>query len=231
MAIVGTGLTGRDIDVTDVRIGLNGSSNSVSKFVDLGSTSNVANVNLKLDAWVLPFLNVYALLGYVQNESRTHALVTIPRPGPIPGTRQVASILTTELDGTIGGLGVTAAGGYKDLFVALDCNFIQSDLGFDDKFHALIASSRIGWNGQFREVPTQLWIGAGYWDTAATAKGHSDIPGIGRFDFEADQRPVKYWMYDVGGMVAFSKRWQLFADFGTDFAGGYVFAFGPTLRF
>ena len=231
VTLVGTGLTGRDIEVTDVRIGLNGSSSSVSRFVDIGSTSNVANVNLKLDAWLLPFLNVYALFGYLKNETRTHALVTVPRPGPIPGVRQTETIIDTSLDSFIGGLGVTAAGGYKQFFAVADLNFVQTDLGFDDKFHALIASARTGWNGAVREVPTQIWVGAGYWDTAATAKGHSDVPGFGTFTFEADQRPVKYWMYDVGGMVAFSKRWQLFADFGTDFAGGYVFAFGPTLRF
>ena len=35
----------------------------------------------------------------------------------------------------------------------------------------------------------------------------------------------------VGGMVAFSKRWQVFVDVGTDFDAGWVFAVGPTLRF
>jgi hypothetical protein len=45
----------------------------VSNFVDLGSTSQVFNANLKFDTWVLPFLNVYALVGYVHNNSTTHA--------------------------------------------------------------------------------------------------------------------------------------------------------------
>lgn len=231
VALVATGLTGRNIEVTDVRVGLNGSPSSVSKFVNLGTTSNVVNANLKLDAWLLPFLNVYMLLGYVHNDSTTHALVTVPRPGPIPGTRKTETDITTELDGFVGGLGATLAGGYRDFFMVADCNYDQIDMGFDDKFHALIASGRAGWNGAVREVPVQLWVGAGYWDTAATAKGHSDIAGVGQLEFEADQRPVKYWLYDVGGMVSFNKRFQIFVDFGTDFAGGYVIAVGPTVRF
>ncbi|HXZ86685.1 MAG TPA: hypothetical protein VEI82_14470, partial [Myxococcota bacterium] len=230
-ALVMTGLKGRDITVTDLRLGLNGNQHSVSRFVNLGSTSDVVNANLKLDLWLLPFLNLYTLLGYVHNESTTHALVTVPRPGPIPGTRTVAANLPTVLDGFIGGLGATLAGGYKQLFAVADCNYDQIDMGFDDTFHALIASGRAGWNGRIREVPTQFWVGAGYWNTAATAKGHTDIAGVGRFEFEADQRPVRYWMYDLGGQFSFSKQFQLFIDVGTDFAGGYVFAAGPTLRF
>ncbi|HTO70871.1 MAG TPA: hypothetical protein VMR31_13505 [Myxococcota bacterium] len=231
VALVGTGLKGREIDVTDVRVGLEGAPRSVSRFIDLGSKSDVVNANLKLDVWLLPFLNLYALLGYVRNQSTTHALVTVPRPGPLPGTRTVSTSIQTNLDGAIGGLGATLAGGYKELFVVADCNYDQIDMGFDDSFHALIASVRGGWNGYIREVPVQFWVGAGYWDTAATAKGHADLAGGQTLVFEADQRPVKYWMYDLGGQFNFSKRWQLFIDVGTDFNGGYVFAAGPTFRF
>jgi hypothetical protein len=231
VALIGTGLTGRKIEVTDIRVGLNGSPSSVSQFVNLGTTSNVVNANLKLDAWLLPFLNLYMLLGYVHNNSTTHALVTVPRPGPLPGTRRVETDLTTELDGFVGGVGATLAGGYRDVFMVVDCNYDQIDMGFNDTFHALVASARGGWNGRIREVPVQLWVGAGYWDTAATAKGHTNVDGVGRFEFEADQRPEKYWLYDVGGMVSFSKRYPILVDFGTDFAGGFVIAVGPTVRF
>jgi len=230
VALVMTGLKGRDINVTDLRIGLTNAPRSVSRFVDLGSTSNVVNANLKVDVWLLPFLNVYTLFGYVNNSSATHLQVNVPRLGPIPGVRTAQATVDTKLDGFLGGGGATLAGGYKQLFGVLDCNYEQIDMGFDDTFHALIASSRIGWNGKVNEIPMQYWIGAGYWNTAATAKGHVDLPE-GRLVFEADQRPVSYWMYDLGGQISFSRRFQLFIDVGTDFRGGYVFAAGPTWRF
>jgi hypothetical protein len=69
----------RDIEVHDLRIGINGGSlASVSEFVDLGSRSHV-NVGLgRFDVFIFPFLDVYTLLGYVSNESTTTGTVTMP---------------------------------------------------------------------------------------------------------------------------------------------------------
>jgi hypothetical protein len=229
-ALVLTGLGNRAIEVTDVRVGIRNSPQSVSEFLDLGSSSDVFNANLKFDAWILPFLNLYALVGYVHNESHTQARVTLPQPGPQPDL-VFETAIDTELDGFIGGGGLTLAGGYQDFFMVLDCSYIQTDMGFDDDFTALIASVRTGWNGKFGDVPTQLWVGVGNWDTAATAQGHTDLPNGATLVFEADQRPVTKWMYDVGTMVQFSPKWQLIGDIGVDFDGGYYVVVGPTYRF
>jgi hypothetical protein len=231
-AFVITRLGGRKIQVDDLRIGINDEpAQSVSDFADLGSTSDVFNANLKFDAWLLPFLSVYALVGYVHNESDTHLQVTLPKPGPIPGEIQVDKRVPTSLDGVVGGVGMTLAGGHGPFFVVVDANYIQSDLGFDDRFDALIATLRAGWNGKLNDTPVQLWLGAGNWDTAATAKGHVKIDDETTLRFEADQRPKSYWMYDVGSQIEFSKRWQLVLDLGFDFDGGYVAVIGPTYRY
>jgi len=230
-ALVLTRLGGRGIEITDTRIGVEGDPQSVSQFLDLGSTSDVFNANLKLDMWLLPFLNVYGLLGYVHNDSTTHALVSIPRPGPIPGEQEVETEITTDLDGFIGGLGITLAGGYRDFYLVVDCNYVQTDLGFDDAFTALIASVRAGYQGQLGRLPLQLWVGVGNWDTAATAKGHTNLEDGRRLVFEADQEPETPWMYDVGANLELSKRYQLVLDVGFDFNGGYVIVVGPTYRF
>jgi hypothetical protein len=139
--------------------------------------------------------------------------------------------IETELDGVVGGIGMTLAGGYKNFYLVVDCNYDQSDLGFDNDFTALIASVRVGWNGRFGELPLQLWLGVGNWDTAATATGHADLPNGERLVFEADQKPHTNWMYDVGANLEFSKRFQLVLDAGFDFDGGYVLVVGPTYRF
>ena len=57
--------------MSDVRIGLDDGTQSVSDYATLGSSSTVFNGNLRFDTWLLPFLNVYALVGYVHNESAT----------------------------------------------------------------------------------------------------------------------------------------------------------------
>jgi hypothetical protein len=130
--------------VTDLRVGVDGSPpSSVSKVVDLGSESDVFTANLKLDAWILPFLNVYTLLGYVYNESKTNVHVTIPAAGG--GTREFDMNVNTNLDGFVGGGGLTLATGYDDFFMVIDSNYSQTDIGFDDTFQAITASMRAGY--------------------------------------------------------------------------------------
>lgn len=230
--VVFIGLANRDIDVTDVRIGLNGAPpRSVSRFLNLGSTSDVFNANLKLDAWLLPFLNVYLLGGYVYNESTTRANITIPAPGPLPGSLNFTTTVKTTLDGFVGGGGMTLAGGYGDFFLVVDTNYAQTDIGFDNSFRAVVATIRSGWNGRVNDLPLQLWLGAGYWETRNTAEGSTDVPGVGHIKFEADQGPKYPWLYDIGGSLEIRKEFHLFSDVGFDLHGGYLVVVGPTYRF
>ena len=231
-SLVVTGLANREIEVTDVRLDLDGAPVlPQADFVNLGSSSDVFNANLKFDIFVLPFLNVYALLGYVYNESETTAGITLSTPGPGGGDVVFDRTIPTKLDGIIGGLGFALAGGYGNFFLVADASYIQSDLGFDDNFTATIATVRAGYRGTVGTLPLQTWLGVGSWDTAATAVGHTDLPGGIRFTFEADQRPHTKWMYDVGANFEFTKKFQLVADVGFDFEGGYLLVLGPTWRF
>ena len=231
VGVILTGIDDREIDVTDVRIGIEGSTDSVSDYATLGSSSTVFNANLRFDTWLLPFLNVYAIAGYVHNESDTDIHVELPAPGPLPGTVEYDTTVKTELDGMVGGIGTTLAGGWKSFFAVLDYNYVRSDMGFDDDFTAQIVSLRAGWQGKVNGRGLQIWLGVGNWDTAATATGHVDLEDGRRLVFEADQQPHTNWIYDLGGNYMLSKRWQLFADVGTDFNGAYVIVLGPTWRF
>jgi hypothetical protein len=228
--LVLTGIADRQIDVSDVRVGIDGSNQSVSEFATLGSSSTVFNGNLRFDTWLLPFLNVYAIVGYVHNESDTSIHVELPRLGPIPGTIVKDAKVDTSLDGTVGGVGMTLAAGYKSFFMVADYNYSRADLGFDDNFTARIGSLRAGWQGKVGGKSLQTWLGVGNWDTAATATGHVDLDDGRSLTFEADQHPHTQWMYEVGVNVML-KHWQLFADFASDFNGGYALILGPTWRF
>jgi hypothetical protein len=57
------------------------------------------------------------------------------------------------------------AGGYRSVFVLGDLNSSQTDLGFDDRFQALVATVRAGWNGRILDTPVRLWLGGMYWGT------------------------------------------------------------------
>ena len=234
-ALIVTGLYNRTIDVSDVRVGLQNPAESVSEFAQFGAKSNVFNANLKFDAWLLPFLNVYALLGTVKNESTTHIQVRITPPGlpglPPPAPIEFAGTVETDLSGVVGGAGMTLAAGYGPFFIVADVNYIQSDLGFDERFKGKIATVRTGYQGKLSGLPLQLWFGVGNWHTATTVSSSVEIPGAGLLTFEADQAPHTPWMYDVGANVEINKKWQLVADVGNDLVGGWVFVIGPTYRF
>ncbi len=222
----------RDIEVDDLRIGVDGAPvSSVSDYVDLGSTSHVDVALARFDAWLLPFLNLYALLGAIDNESTTRALVTVPLPGPLPGSRTFSLTGDTSLDGVVGGLGLTVAAGYAQFFMMVDANYSQTDIGFDDTFRALVVSTRAGWNGQFGRVPTRIWAGLMYWDTRNVARASIDVPDVGRVSFEADQGPKNPWNPSLGISAALNQHWEGFAEYGFNFDDVKVLATGLTYRF
>ena len=222
----------RDVDVTDVRVGVNGApATSVSDVVTFKARSFVDAAVVKADAWILPFLNLYVLLGYIKSTTDLDVQVTVPRPGPLPGTRQFTIATKAELEGFVGGGGFSLAGGYRQLFAMVDVNYTQTELGFDNRFRALIASGRVGWNGTVGPVPLRLWVGGAFWDTKNTASSTVDVPGVGAVHFEADQEPKRPWNAVVGASAAVHRHMDLFFEYGfnpgdvTFFAGGLTFRF------
>jgi hypothetical protein len=218
----------RDIKVNDLRIGLNGAPpQSVSRFVNLGSTSKVDAAVGRADAWLLPFLDVYGLLGYLRNQSVTEGVVTISTP--IPRTFSFSG--ETSMEGVVAGGGMTLATGFREFFLMADANVSQTDIGFDDAFSALIVSVRTGWNGKIGKVPARLWVGGMYWDTDNTARSTVNVPGTGTVSFEADQGPAHPWNASVGTSFALSKQWEGMLEYGFNFDDVHIFAAGMTFRF
>ena len=222
----------RAIEISDVRVGRNGADpSSVSDFAQLDSDSRVDNLNLKFDVWILPFLNLYAIAGYIWNESTTNIDVTLPPITPGGSPRQFTMSVPTEMTGTVGGLGMTLAGGYGPLFFSADFNVAKADLGFDDRFRAVVTSIRAGWNGKAGSRPLQVWANATDWNTYAEATGTVDDPDGGTLSFEVDQGPAHPYTFGAG--ISYTPRpWlSLAVDSGTDLHGGWYIAVVPVYRF
>jgi hypothetical protein len=222
----------RGIEITDVRVGRNGASpTSVSQYAHLSSSSDVETVNLKLDVWLLPFVNLYGIVGYIWNSSDTRVAVNLPPILPGGQTRARELVVPTRLEGSIGGIGMTLAGGYGPFFMAYDVNAAQADLGFDDRFKAVVASIRGGWFGEVGGRPLRLWINATDWNTFATATGTVADPDGGTLAFEVDQGPAYRYTYGIGGSYTLNPHVEFAADGGTDFHGGWYLALVPVVRF
>ena len=222
----------RDIEITDVRVARNGAQPaSVSDFAQLGARADVNNLNLKADVWILPFVNAYAIVGYIWNESETTIDVTLPPvlPGGSPRTKRVT--VPTTMEGSVGGVGITVAGGYGPFFLIYDVNWAQADLGFDDRFRAVVASVRGGWHGKLKSRPIRAWLGATDWNTFATATGTVPDPDGGTLHFEVDQGPAHRYTYGLGSQYSARPWIEGALDVGTDFHGGWYVALVPVFRF
>lgn len=221
----------RAIEVTDVRIGRNGAPpTSVSHLAQLSSGSKVDNLDLKIDAWILPFLNVYVLGGYLWNESDTRIDVTLPPLVAGGAGREKVLHVPTSIEGSLGGVGMTVAGGYGPFFLTVDANAAQADLGFDDRFKAVVTSARGGWNGKLGRRPFRAWANVTDWNTFATARATVPDPDGGTLAFEADQGPAYRYTYGVGQQYSFTRRWEFATDVGFDAHGGWYLALVPVFR-
>lgn len=222
----------RDIRVDDVRLAVNGGpEQSVSRFLDLGSNSRVNAAIARLDAWLLPFLDIYLLAGYLNNESTSHGVVTLTTEFPRPRTREYEFTVETGLDGVVAGGGVTLATGYRDFFLTVDANYSQTDIGFADRFSALVGSARAGWNGKVDTVPLRVWLGANYWDTDNTARSTVEVPELGTVDFEADQGPRHPWNPTLGVSTTLGRHFDLVAEYGFNFDDVQIVVAGVTARY
>lgn len=222
----------RDIEITDVRVGRNGAApKSVSDFAQLSAHAAVENVNVKLDAWLLPFLNVYAIAGYIWNSSETRIEVSLPPllPGGSERSHEVA--VETSMEGSVAGVGMTLAGGYGPFFLIYDVNLAQADLGFDDRFKAVVSSIRGGWNGTVGSRPFQTWVSVMDWNTFATASGSVADPDGGTLSFQVDQGPAYQYTYGLGAHYTPMPWLELAADAGGDGHGGWYLALIPVFRF
>jgi hypothetical protein len=176
-------------------------------------------------------MSVYGIVGWVHNNSTTHAHVTVPKAPPLTGTWDFETSIPTALDGVVGGGGITLAAGYAEYFLTVDAIYAQTDIGFDDAFKAGVVSVRSGWNGKAGRLPLQAWLGGTYWNTTTIAKGSTDVPGVGHIQFEADQGPVHPSNWDIGTSLWFGKNWQVVADYGFDFHDVHIVTLGAVFRF
>jgi hypothetical protein len=222
----------RDIAISDVSVGRNGAPpQSVSNFAQLAARAEVNNVNVKVDAWLLPFLNLYGIGGYVWNSSQTTINVALPPlvPGGMPRQRTVD--VPTSMTGTVLGLGATLAGGWGPYFLTVDANYIHADLGFDEAFHGVITSIRAGWNGKVNAHPLRAWLVATDWNTFTTVTGTVPDPDGGTLTFVVDQGPAYRYTYGTGAQYSATKWLDVATDIGTDFHGGWYLALIPVVRF
>jgi len=221
----------RDIEVYDVRVTLPGNEPvSISDVASFSVRNKTTLGAIKIDAWILPLLNLYVLAGHTWTDTRLNATVTIDR---ILGNDIVVDLSEdSNVGGPLLGAGATVVAGVGHWFVMADGNYNYSDIKeFDGGIAAWFLSARTGWSGRISWGSWQAWAGAAYLAADRTLTVSDNSSALGTIAVEVDQRPVNPTTLQVGGSLTFGKNWVVMLEIGSNFDDAFVGVFSAGFRF
>ena len=178
--------------------------------------SRVTTTTAKIDAWVLPFLNVYGVAGYVDGETTASGFSV----GGLPP--ELASLLPNSFaiaySGSTYGVGGTLAAGYNQFFASLDANYTESDLDIGDStIEAFVISPRVGITGDLGGLSGALYVGAMYQDVDEQQNGTVKFPIAGvsvPVGYDVISAAKEEWNYLVGANLKASESWNYGIEVG-----------------
>ena len=172
--------------------------------------NDLSHVDIKLDAWVTPFLNVFALLGRMEADTYVDlGGVTLPPELPFSlGTLEV------NYKGTVYGGGFNLFYGTDRWFAALNNTWTDTSLSgdFNSSVSSFTMQPRIGLiRGNWT-----WYVGAMYLDTEESHSGEIDlgIPGAPTIPFAVKLDTLEQWNYAVGMGYVFSPKAHLAFELG-----------------
>jgi len=134
-------------------------------------TSAITNgINIRLDAWILPFLNVYG----IYSETRGQTKVALA-PSFLDGL--YIDVPPANFDATTWGIGSTFVYGWNDYFISLDGNYSKSKSELLDKAVGFfVGSARVGRRVQFDNgMKLSVYMGAMYRNFVNHEKSNGSI--------------------------------------------------------
>jgi len=226
-------------NINDLQVSRGGAAVSINDFVGLHQVETTQSSGIgRLDAWLFPFLSIYAVGGYTAGHME--GLINLP-PVRVLGIPAQALPLNIGYEGPTYGGGGTLAGGFKvsdwrglTLFAVADANYTVTDLDFTDKrlftdtkATAFVFSARVGLRGKVSEtMHAALWMGTMFQDVSEALVGRSADQS---FAFLVVQGPVAPWNALIGGRVEVGRHLDLMVEGGvgtrTSIMGGLGFRF------
>jgi hypothetical protein len=178
--------------------------------------SEVDNYNVRLDAWVFPFLNIYGVVGKVEGEN-TVSGVSVTDNWSVLGSpvKDILDPLKAGVDangfkidyeGDVFGFGAILAGQWGKYWGTIDYNFTQTDLDIiTSEIDTHTISPRIGRLGSLGNVKGSLWIGAMHQAVDEVHNGKINYSGID-VEFNARNEQENEWNFLLGGAAELSER-------------------------
>jgi hypothetical protein len=216
--------------ITGLEVGINGRDKAPFEFVSFDKTiTTTDSLNARVDAWLFPFLNVYATFGPFKGDAALDILIDgdgmlehmgisctgIIQPGlcdSLQGQEILLPIHTTP-SGTSWGVVGVLAGGWKGWFVTIPFNLSRVDLGptFADGGPIITVTPRAGRNFVLGDLGNfAIFAGGNYLDSKLEISGTYRVPVGGEeltFDYTVQQKNKDAWN------LLFGFNWDLNKQF------------------
>lgn len=146
-----------NIEISNLQLGFQNANNDIPltpvELIEFGkNTATIKNVNLRPDLYILPFWDLYAILGYTAGTTSVNLIAP------------VALSTSADFKGYTYGFGSTFSGGVGKYFVVADFNWQWSKLDILDKpASSSLMSYRIGRAFPFKQNKNSnvaFWAGA-----------------------------------------------------------------------
>jgi len=197
----------QDYDIKSLTFALPGVS--LGDPSDIKVTNEVKHYDIQADAWLLPFLNVFGIVGRVGIDTVVD-FSTADIQGLPPGVS--LGQLPVSFNGTVWGAGFTLAYGTQNWFTSVTTVFSKTNTSGDlsSKVKSTAIQPRIGLlrNGW------RFWVGGMYLDTDEKHSGDFTLPFLGAVPFEVELKTQDNWNYVVGAGYEFSDRFNLSFEAG-----------------
>ena len=252
----GIGLTYVKVDqdqlLDNLWVGINGREKVPFEFVSFANASSRNDsALLRLDAWLFPFMNVFAMLGKVDgnapvdivldgNGMLDHLEITCSGFPPDPLCNLLGDqtytlpTINVSFSGEAYGIGTVLAGGWNNWFVTVPFSFTYADLdGKDIEGLVYTVTPRFGRVFNLGSKGNlALFAGGNYLKTELTVEGQVSTPdGLIVIDYTIEQSNKDRWNLLLGYNWDFNKRWAWTLEYDGFIGSREAFITSVTRRF
>ena len=170
--------------------------------------NEVTQIGLKADVWLFPFLNAYALAGFIDGETEVDFRELPPAAAPVLGLLDHG--LDVDYAGFVYGVGGTLVWGVGPAFAALNGVMMRTDLDEEASVEAYVLRPIIGVSAG----KCSFWSGAMYQKTQEDHEGSIGIPGLGAVDYDLELEEKEPWNGLIGASCRISRHWGVETECG-----------------
>ena len=218
--------------------GLPGGLDDILSIKGSEAVQDSETITFRGDMWVLPFLNLYGVIGHTKGSSVANVKLEADLAEVLPpifckfnpcNVTSPAFDFVLDFKGTTYGVGGTLVGGIDNWFALLDVNYTNTRLNIlDGEISSIVVSPRAGYRTSYNNHDIQIWVGAMYQNVEQTFSGYLRDIGfpLGDAKFEVNQHLEDKWNGLIGSQVGLTKNIDLLMEFGIGTRSSFMMSLG-----